>query len=745
MLVNQMKPRLEYDFLMKKIIFIIAFLLAKYMVAQKSNPALSVPVTDKYFGNKIVDDYRNLENLKDSSTAQWMKSQTNYAISVINNIPNKNFYLNKRLEFDKRQGFSVSDLNITSNDKYFYLKRNAEEKTAKIYYRNGFEGQEELLYDPANFISSFKNTSDKSKHQFVINLLSPSWDGSKLAISLTENGKEFSEVIVIDVKTKNILPQIITNTDPSNVGGIRWLEDNSGFFYIHYPNLDSSSKEFGKNTQSVLYKLGENLQKLNAVFSNPNNPNLRIEETAFPAVLAFNSDDKYYIGILVDSEDFRNTFIINKKDLLEGKKTWKPLYTKADKVYNIKLVNDEIYFLSGLNSLNFKLCKTNVKAPDFRNPEVLIPEKSDEVITSYKITKDGVYFTRTKNGVEAKLYLYKNGKEIYIKTPFVAGNIDLEAKGKGYSDIWINCSGWANDEQRFRYNLKNNSFTPENLTPSVEYPEFKDIVVEEITVKSYDGVDVPLSLIYNKNIKKDGNTPVLINGYGAFAESYYPYFSLSYLLWVNQGGMVAIPHVRGGGEKGEQWHIDGQKLKKPNSWKDLIACTEFLIAQNYTSPKKIALLGGSAGGLLMGRAMTVRPDLFRVVIIESGSLNTLRKEFSGGTGNTTVQEYGSVNDLDGFMALKEMDAYHHIEKGVKYPATLITAGINDPIVTPWISVKFAAKLLANNGSDNPVLLKVDYKGGHATSNSSAQRYSNIGDLFAFAFWQLGQPDYQPKD
>lgn len=730
---------------MKNTIFIIAFLSIQYLVAQTDNPAPSVTITDEYFGNKIVDNYRNLENLKDFSTIKWMKSQTEHSILVINNIPNKNLYLNKRLEFDKRQGFSVSDLSVTSNDKYFYLKRNAGEKTAKVYYRNGWYGKEELLYDPEYFSSFFKRISDKSKHQFVINLLSPSWDGSKLVISLTENGKEFSEVIIMDVETKNIHPEIITNTDPSNIGGIRWLEDNSGFFYISYPTIDSTSKEYGKNTQSVLYKIGTDPKNLNVVFSNPNNPNLKIEETAFPAVLAFNPDDKYYIGILVDSEDFRNTFIIDKKDLLEDKKNWKPLYTKDDKVQNIKLVNDEIYFLSGYNSLNFKLCKTNVKHPNFRNPEVLVPEAADEVITSYKITKNGVYFTRTKNGVEARLYLYINGKEINIKTPFVAGNIYLETKGKDFSDIWVTCSGWANDEQRFRYNLYNNSFSPENLTPVVEYPEFKDIIVEELTVKSYDGVEVPLSLIYNKNIKKDKNTPVLINGYGAFAESFNPYFSISYLFWASQGGMVAIPHVRGGGEKGEQWHIDGQKLKKPNSWKDLIACTEFLIQQNYTSPKKIALLGGSAGGLLMGRAMTERPDLFGAVMIESGSLNTLRKEFSGGTGNNTILEYGSVNDLDGFMALKEMDAYHHIKKGIKYPATLITAGINDPMVTPWISVKFAAKLLAENASYNPVLLKIDYEGGHATSNSSAQRYSNVGDLFAFAFWQLGHPDYQPKD
>ncbi len=724
-------------------IFIATF-FSLCLNAQKTNIAPSVPATDDYFGTKIIDEYRNLENLKDSSTIKWMRSQTNYANSVINKIPNKDNYLNKRLEFDKRQGYSVSDLRITGNDKYFYLKKGSEEKTAKVYYRNGFTGKEELMYDPDNFISSFKDISGKSKHQFIVNLLSPSWDGSRCVISLTESGKEISEVIVLDVASKYIHPEIITNTDPANIGGIKWLQDNSGFFYVYYPVIDSNSKDYGKNIQTVLYSIGQDPKKLNNVFSNSNNPTLNIEETAYPAVLAFNSDDKYYIGILVDSEDFRRTFIINKEDLLNGKKDWKPLYDKEDKIPYIRLAGDEIYFLSGYNnSLNYKLCKTNVKNPNFRNPEILVPEKADEVITGYTITRDGVYYTRTKNGVEAKLYLYKDGKEINIDTPFVSGNIYLESKGKDFSDIWITCSGWANDEQRFKYNLQKNAFDSENLAPVIEYPEFKDIIVEEITVKSYDGVDVPLSLIYNKKIKKNGNIPVLINGYGAYAESYSPYFSISYLFWANLGGMIAVPHVRGGGEKGEQWHIDGQKSKKPNSWKDLIACTEYLINQKYTSPEKIALLGGSAGGILMGKAMTERPDLFKVVLIESGVLNTLRNEY-GGVGKSAAQEYGFLNNPNDFKALLEMDAYHHIKIGTKYPATYITSGINDPRVAPWIPAKFAAKLLANSSSNNPILLKIDYEGGHGGDIPTAQRYANIGDMFAFAFWQLGLPNYQPR-
>ncbi|AZI38617.1 prolyl oligopeptidase family serine peptidase [Epilithonimonas vandammei] len=724
-------------------IFIFIF-LSLTLVAQKTNLAPSVPVTDHYFGTKIIDHYRNLENLKDSATVKWMKSQSDYANSVIDKISNKNYYLKKRLELDKRQGFSVSDLRITGNDRYFYLKKSSKERTAKVYYRNGFNGKEELLYNPENFKSSLKDTPGKSSHQFLVNLLSPSWDGSRLAISLTEDGKEISEVIVIDVDNKYVHPEVVTNTTPASIGGIKWLEDNSGFFYVYYPIIDSNSQEYGKNIQTVLYRIGEDSKKLNVVLSNSNNPDLNIEENSYPAIMAFNADDKYYIGNLVDSEDFRRTFIINKQDLLRGKKDWKPLYNKEDKIPYMRLAGEDIYFLSGYNNtFNYKLCKTSAKNPNFRNPEILIPEKSDEVITGYVLTKDGIYFTRTKNGVEAKLYLYQDGKERNIKTPFLPGDIYLEAKGKDFPDIWITCSGWANDEQRFKYDLQKNEFTPQNFAPIIEYPEFKDIIVEEITVKSYDGAEVPLSLIYNRNIKKNGKIPVLMNGYGAYAESYFPYFSISYLLWANQGGIVAVPHVRGGGEKGEQWHIDGQKSKKPNSWKDLIACVEYLIGNNYTSPKKIALLGGSAGGILMGRAMTERPDLFGAVIIESGVLNTLRNEY-GGVGKSAAQEYGNINNSNDFKGLLEMDAYQHIKKGTEYPATLITSGINDPRVAPWIPAKFAAKLLANSSSNNPILLKIDYAGGHGGDIPVVQRYANIGDIFAFALWQLGHPEYQPN-
>ncbi|MDQ0065158.1 prolyl oligopeptidase family serine peptidase [Chryseobacterium lathyri] len=717
---------------MKHLIFIVVIFFYFGVQAQFSNLAPSKPTTDVYFGNTVIDDYRNLENLQDSKVLEWMQSQTSYTNSLLNKIPNRNYYVEKRLELDKKQGYSISDLKITNNNKYFYLKKNAEEKTAKVYYKNAFHGQEILLYDP---FSAGDND--------IVTLISPSWDGNKLAISLSKKGKEISRIIIMDVESKHVYPQVINQTNAGSVGGIKWLGDNSGFFYIYYPIVDITSNLFGKNTQSILYKIGDDPNKRNDIFSSTNNPDLRISNDVAPAILTFNSNDQYYIGMLVDAEDFRETFIIEKKNLLNNKKNWKKLYKKNDKVFYIRLFGDDLYFLSGYNSPNFKLCKTNIKNPDFKNPEILVSEKKDEVIGGYVINKDGIYFTTIKNGVEAKLYLKKDKKEIPIKLPYVSGSVNLQSKGKDFSDIWITCSGWINEEQRFRYNLNDSTFTPENLSPIIEYPEFKDIAVEELSIKSRDGKEIPLSLIYNKNFIKDGLNPTLIDAYGAYGISRSPFFAKSYLLWASQGGIVAIAHVRGGGEKGETWHLDGYKETKFNSWHDLIDCTEYLIKEGYTSKDKTAIWGTSAGGITVGRAMTERPDLFKAAIVEVGMINMLRFENTpNGEGN--IKEFGTVKKLNEFKNLLEMDAYHHIKKGIKYPATLITGGINDNRVIVWQPTKFAAKLMACNVSKNPILLKIDYEGGHGNNIPISQRYSGLSDIFTFTFWQLGHPDYQPK-
>ncbi len=259
-------------------------------------------------------------------------------------------------------------------------------------------------------------------------------------------------------------------------------------------------------------------------------------------------------------------------------------------------------------------------------------------------------------------------------------------------------------------------------------------------IPSHDGVEVPVSLIYDKNMKRDGSNPVMMYGYGSYGITISPFFSTIFLTWVSEGGVIAISHVRGGGELGDAWHKAGYKQTKPNTWKDFIATAEYLHKEKISSPEKTMIFGGSAGGILVGRAMTERPDLFGVAVPAVGAMNTVRSEFTP-NGPVNVPEFGTVKDESEFKALYEMDSYLHVEDGVKYPATMITAGINDPRVVAWEPGKFAARLQAANGSDKPILFRVDYESGHG-SDAKTKSFQEFADIMSFSFWQMGHPDYQ---
>ncbi|CAA7386941.1 prolyl oligopeptidase family serine peptidase [Chryseobacterium fistulae] len=718
---------------MKKISFILLInFIYSFINAQKNNLAPSQTFTDEYFGTKIIDEYRNLENLKDLSTTQWIKDQTKYSLNILQNIPNRQYYIDKKLEFDKRNLFSVSNINITENDLYFYLKQKPEENTMKVFFRKKFSGNEKEIFDPQKY-------KPENKKNYQINYIKPNYDGSKVAIALTESGKEVSEMIIYDLKQNKLLPDRLTNCWPSDSGGISWLPDNNSFIYRYYPIIDPSSNLFLKDTQAVLYKIGQDPKKLNILLSRKNNPELKMNPEDFPRVSFYSKNSKYILGQISGAIKFRDTYYMLTKDISK-KNQWKFLFSKEDKISDFIIKGDSIIYISETNETN-AIYSTSLENPDFKNPTLLIPNIQNEVINSLHTLKDGFIFYTSKNGVEAKLYSYKNKKIKSLILPFPAGSISVTTQKDHSNDFWITCNGWKNENERFKYNELTEKFIAENLAPVIEYPELKDIIVEEIITKSHDGLEIPLSLIYNKNIKKNKHNPLLIDAYGAYAINNSPYFAKTYLLWVLQGGIVAIAHVRGGGEKGEKWYKGGYKETKSNSWKDLISCTEYMIKENYSSPENIAIWGASAGGITIGRAMTERPDLFKAVIIDAGIVNASRMEFTP-NGLNSAKEFGSLNIESEFKALVEMDAYQHIKKGVSYPATLITGGINDPRVSPWMPAKFAAKLMANDNSNNPILLKIDYEGGHGGDIPVTQKYNNLADIFAFALWQLGHPDYQ---
>ena len=269
-----------------------------------------------------------------------------------------------------------------------------------------------------------------------------------------------------------------------------------------------------------------------------------------------------------------------------------------------------------------------------------------------------------------------------------------------------------------------------------------DLTSVEVEARSYDGTMIPLSIVYKQGTRLDGTNPTLLWGYGAYGFSQDPSYDPLLLAWIGHGGVFAVAHVRGGGEFGYEWYQAGYKLTKPNTWKDFIACAEYLVENKYTSPQRLAGIGGSAGGILIGRAITERPDLFGAAIAVVGCMDLLRMETTP-NGVQNIPEFGTVKTKDGFKALYEMSSYDHVKDGTKYPAVMLMTGINDPRVEPWQSAKMAARLQAATTSGKPVLLRVDYEAGHGVGSTKKQTEEQLADRWTFLLWQFGLPEFQP--
>ena len=721
---------------------LIFFMIVPMLVVSQTDNTIKLAKPDKapikmvketYFGKEVSDPYRYMEQISDSTFSKWMKAQAAYARNVLDSIPGRKGLLDKLWEFDKRDGARSYRLIITDNDRYFYMKITPEDETGKLFFRDGFEGKESLVFDPQNY--------KEDNLSYSINSLRPSIDGSKIAIEVAANGTENSEILIFNVNDGKLYPEKIDKCWDASVS---WLPDNERFLYTRLNSNDIYDINRLLNSKTFLHTVGQSPEKDIDIFSSQKYPNLGIKEEEMPIVV-YDKNNHFLFALPVTVDRRLKVLVASADDINQSTIPWKPLITEDDDVTNFTTDHGHVYLLTSKRAPNYKIIKIALEQPNLENAELVIPENNEATIEDFGMTKDGLYYTISENGVKQELYLLANGEKTAqnLKLPTTAGRIDLSYKGLDYSDLWVSLSGWTADNIRYRYDSKLKTFSEESLFPIMGYPEFKDLIVEELMVPSHDGAQVPLSLIYDKNLKRDGNNPVIIFGYGSYGISLMPFFSPGYLLPTTKGAIFAIAHVRGGSELGDNWYKSGFKTTKPNTWKDLIACTEYLINKKYTSSKKVAIYSASAGGILIGRAMTERPDLFAVAIPEVGSLNSLRSEFSP-NGPINIPEFGTVKDSIGFFALHEMDAYQHIVDGVNYPASLITAGINDPRVTYWEPAKFAARLQAANASDKPILFSVDFESGHGMGDSKTIYYESMADIASFFLWQTGHKEFQPK-
>ncbi|HMS34837.1 MAG TPA: prolyl oligopeptidase family serine peptidase [Ignavibacteria bacterium] len=709
---------------------ILIFSIQSNVQAQWSYPvSKTVDSSNTYYGETISDPYQWIEDLKSDEVKNWFRSQANYTDDVISKIPNRETLAGEMSELDKVKKVKYSSI-AERNGIYFYEKRLPGEEISKLYSRKISTGEETLLFDPETYESGKKYTMGS----WII-----SDNTKKLILAITENGKERPFLRIMNMENKTFYPDKI---DAAYASG--WLEGSDDtFMYLKLQSDDVHKLESNLNSKVMIHKIGEDLSKDKLILSREHDPGLDIKPEEYPYIAWYEFSDYIFAGKgSVDNN--QELYYAPKSELLSGKINWKPLCKKNDEITYFIAHGDKVYLLSSKDASNFKVISTSLNKPDLANAN-LIMKGGDKKIESIGNTKDFLIITQIYNGIETTIS--KMNFENRVLTPVnlpLKGSISVDPVSPFSNQCYVWNSYWTTPSNLYSLNLENDEFQKGPFNVEFEFSGIENIVSEEIEVPSHDGAMVPLSIIYDKTkIKKDGSNICYLDGYGAYGYSSNPYFNTFMLPMLSRGVIYAVAHVRGGGERGEDWYKAGWKTTKPNTWKDFIACGEYLIDNGYTSKEKLAGTGTSAGGILIGRAITERPDLFKVAIPQVGCLNTVRAELSP-NGPVNIPEFGTVEIEEEYRALKEMDSYLHLTPGVKYPATLITTGFNDPRVISWIPGKFAAKMQNISSSDNPVLLKVDYSTGHFGGETMSDYFKNLSDIYSFIMWQCGDPDFQPK-
>ena len=690
--------------------------------------APSQPVTETFFGKEVTDPYRNLENLKDSSVLNWYKAQSAYTEEQLKELPLREEIFRELKELDASFKYTIK---VTPRlfpayrgNSIFYVKTLSGEPTEKLYYKPAGNNNDILIFDP--------NENNKRGVLNVISAFSVNGDGSKVSVIITQQGNEVGHLLVIDAGSKNQIDSI-----ERVVRAADWI-DNETFMYVQYQSADIHDANFRVNREAKKHIIGKDASNDPVILSCKNNPGIVSESRNFPRVYVPYKESKYSIAEVQGIEQFSDVYLSRLDTKEYASLNWYPFIKKQDKIIFYSLQGDKAFGLSVKKNKKGQLLLTSAEKPDWDNARVIAEGERGNIQTlgPFALTKHYLYYVEVY-GVEQTLYRIKldgfEKEEIKLSLKGLIGPFSVspvESRLKIFSSSWIRPKV-IYDFDEAKKSIINPGFWLTSTAKGLE-----NIEVEVAYVISHDGTKVPLTIIKPKGIKKDGSHPVIIFGYGGYGFTLPATFDPSLSIFARHDVIKAIAHVRGGGEFGEEWRLGGFKSTKPNTWKDAIACAEYMVKEGYTQPSKLAIMGNSAGAILCGRAMTERPDLFAVAIPQVGVLNTLRFEFTP-NGPNQIPEFGTIRNEDDFKNLYAMDSYMNIRDGVKYPATLITGGFNDPRVIVWQPGKFAARLQEASSSGKPVLFRVDMEGGHGIVNTKDQNFREQADVLAFILWQTG--------
>ncbi|HCI58874.1 MAG TPA: prolyl oligopeptidase family serine peptidase [Bacteroidia bacterium] len=676
---------------------------------------LTYPITaksdqvDDYFGVKVSDPYRWLENDTAEDVKKWVTEENKVTFGYLEKIPFRNKIKERLTDIFNYPKYSNP---FRAGEYYFFSKNDGLQNQSVIYYQKGLDGKPEVFLDP-NTMSSDGTAA--------VSLLGFSKDKKYVAYAINQSGSDWQTIYVMEVATKKLMSDKL---EWVKFSGASWK--NNGFYYARY-DAPPKGKEFSqKNEYHKIYyhRLGDTQDKDVLVYENKDKP-LRYYGASVT------EDERFLIIYVSEGTDGTEMYY---KDLQSNQKDFGLLFAGFQDNYSvINNIGDKLLVQTDAGAPNQRVILVDPKNPKKENWKDVIPEKPE--LLESAATGGGKLFVSYLKDVTTHVYQYslEGNLEHEIALPALGTAFGFSGD-KEDALIFYTFTSFTYPPTIYKYDIASGKSDIWQKSDVKFNPE--EYETKQVFYNSKDGTKVPMFLVYKKGIKLDGNNPTLLYGYGGFNISLTPSFSTSRLILLENGGIFVMANIRGGGEYGEKWHNEGKLLKKQNVFDDFIAAAEYLIKEKYTSSSKLAIQGGSNGGLLVGACMLQRPDLYRVAFPAVGVMDMLRyHKFTVGWG--WAVEYGSSDSLENFKNLYAYSPLHNIKEGVEYPATMVTTADHDDRVVPAHSFKFIATLQERYKGNRPQLIRIDVKAGHGAGKPTSKIIEEQADIWSFMFYNMG--------
>ncbi|HEY1313213.1 MAG TPA: prolyl oligopeptidase family serine peptidase [Steroidobacteraceae bacterium] len=696
-------------------------LLSKQLRAYATPAAPVAPVAridvvrDTYFGETLSDPYRWMENANDPDWLPFLRGQNAHTHAILDALPMRASLLRRIQELSSN---TVATGRVQrAGGLTFFIQRPQGADNFKLFVRKG--GRDRVLIDPTKAGDTTGHTS--------LDWWRAAPDGRHVVYGLSKNGSEDSTLRVLAVADGRDLAERIGNAQQANPA---WLDDGSGFFYNQLTAAVATPERF-LDSQARLHRLGTDPNSDPVLMKRGLVPGVEYERIQAPYIVTY-PGARHAILLLSDVRPEGRAFIAPLADVLAGRPRWTPFAAFEDEVTDFELEGEDLYLLVNHGTARGRIVKTSAASPNIATAAVVVPQ-GPYVIQDISRARDGLYLRLMDGGLSRLQRLEHGGRITDIALPF-EGSLGSVYTAADEDGALLSLTGWLEPAAIYSVSTEgrvaDTGITPK---PPIDVAPY---VARRFFATAKDGTKIPYSVVHRKDLTLDGSAPAWITAYGSYGLSpNTPAFVGRALALIDAGAVVGYANVRGGGEYGREWHKAGQLANKPNTWRDLIAVCEDLVAKKYTSPSHLAIGGRSAGGITVGRAMTERPELFAAVVDGVGWSNPLRYVVEQDS-YTEEPEWGAISNAEGYRFLKLIDSYQSVKDGTRYPAVLLTTGVTDPRVAPFHVAKMTARLQAASSSGKPILLRVDFDAGHGIGSTRSQQDREVADTHAFLLWQL---------